>query len=831
MHVLDLETKAWSHPTISLPDGKALPGIFSLSMTRIGKKLYLFGGRTGLFETTGDLYRYDPETQEIERIVAKNAPKPRQGHSAVAYEDKIVVYGGNDGSTSWLADVHIYDTTTNVWDQVTSAPVSSEGHKAVVVGNKMYVFGGYNGEKNWLDEIKVLDLDNPNGKWLTLSTRLPSPRAYLSASAIGHLIYIFGGISKSIYLQDTLLFDASTESWVEGPVLGEEVEARTGHCTVAYKSKVVLFGGSKTWKQRYNDVRVLETMPPEQEAAKPEQGGLLDTIDNLVKSINLFISGANSTLSEEEQRSVQESETNLRELLSGDDLFEQFADVPQQIINCQDIQNKYNTILDIKNGISVLSVNISTVIGQVESIKKQYDEVRDGLLRDSTWLNTELRGLRKLQDDEQYAHELSERNKQALQNAQHNLNEKKLVLRNLQSTLSAKNQTITALEREKNSLDEGLKRKQRLLDDRNSILEQDTLNEQNILLDINNLNAELARLNIEIEYRVGNITRITEQINSIANKEHELNKAIKPQLDAEKKRNEYLASLNAYNDELHHLVDVIKSLEPTDELEEEIKKPCTAADNDLLSKTESLIKKARDGLREQRTTLEQQLAALQSELKQLRDQTTLHAEKKETLHAEHRGIEMRLKIKNKERLETEREVARMKEVLRTKAETYGAEKIGFERDVGDVKALQDTVAELTKDLAAKQSESEAHHLFERDLSDQIHRKKAELTKKQQELQESLNYATQLDDQLAALRKQIKATEAEYNVSSREIKDARNKLLQAQDEARAIFCKALEDENEQLRQRIEELEGQIRNLENPQVESEEQAQDQQTEEQN
>ncbi len=62
----------------------------------------------------------------------------RQDHAAAAYNGKIYVFGGWDGSTA-LSTVEIYDPATDSWSFGKSIPVTMVRPSATVIGNKIYV--------------------------------------------------------------------------------------------------------------------------------------------------------------------------------------------------------------------------------------------------------------------------------------------------------------------------------------------------------------------------------------------------------------------------------------------------------------------------------------------------------------------------------------------------------------------------------------------------------------------------------------------------------------------------------------------------------------------
>jgi N-acetylneuraminic acid mutarotase len=80
----------------------------------------------------------------IPSIIRGEAPM-RQFHTASVIENMMFVFGGGDGKY-WLNDLLIFDLTTLEW----SGPVATQGiapvgrlqHSAITYEKKIYIFGG-----------------------------------------------------------------------------------------------------------------------------------------------------------------------------------------------------------------------------------------------------------------------------------------------------------------------------------------------------------------------------------------------------------------------------------------------------------------------------------------------------------------------------------------------------------------------------------------------------------------------------------------------------------------------------------------------------------------
>lgn len=87
------------------------------------------------------------KTLKWELIHARGeVPSTRDDHSAVIYENSMVIFGGfsTDGERS--NDVYRYYFKDNKWEKVNmlgiDAPEPRAGHSALVFGDSMVIFGG-----------------------------------------------------------------------------------------------------------------------------------------------------------------------------------------------------------------------------------------------------------------------------------------------------------------------------------------------------------------------------------------------------------------------------------------------------------------------------------------------------------------------------------------------------------------------------------------------------------------------------------------------------------------------------------------------------------------
>lgn len=164
---------------------------------------------------------------------------PRRQHSAVvgavSGSDKMIVYGGSDGTTV-LDTVQMYDLATNAWDVAVPAASATArvDHTAVWTGSQMIIFGGVNGGP--LADGWSFD----NGIWNPLAGAGPSPRFGHTAVWIDGRMIVWGGNNAG---------DLNSGGIHDGAAWNLELAAipasRTYHTAVATSdNRMLVWGGT-----------------------------------------------------------------------------------------------------------------------------------------------------------------------------------------------------------------------------------------------------------------------------------------------------------------------------------------------------------------------------------------------------------------------------------------------------------------------------------------------------------------------------------------------------------------------------------------------------------
>ena len=128
--IFDPSTNTWSLG----PSFKG--GRYLHATTTYNGKIYLIGGdswETGSATVYNDIQVYDPKTNTWTSKTPM--PTPYSGLSAIAYNGKIYVFGGN-------AMARVYDINSDSWQDVTSNHDSSDNFSVCLYNNIIYRFGG-----------------------------------------------------------------------------------------------------------------------------------------------------------------------------------------------------------------------------------------------------------------------------------------------------------------------------------------------------------------------------------------------------------------------------------------------------------------------------------------------------------------------------------------------------------------------------------------------------------------------------------------------------------------------------------------------------------------
>lgn len=191
-------------------------------------------------------------------------PTGRASHSSVVYDNKMIVFGGHDGS-NFRNDVWEFQLDTSEWSAVTTSGTNippRNNHEAVVFGDKMIVFGGATGAGRAADSNALFTLDLKTYVWSQIPNSGTWPEKVCQHSSIvyGDKMIVFGGIGPSGMFDgdDVWSLDMNSYQWQKLTTSGQEKPSeRYAHSSIFYNNKMFVFSGETSGGKADNTVWVL----------------------------------------------------------------------------------------------------------------------------------------------------------------------------------------------------------------------------------------------------------------------------------------------------------------------------------------------------------------------------------------------------------------------------------------------------------------------------------------------------------------------------------------------------------------------------------------------
>ena len=227
-----------------------------------GSQMIVWGGMTreGLVPTS-TIYnngaRYNPVANTWSALTTTAAPAPRFGHTAAWMGNRMVIWGGSDG-TNGLDSGGRYFPSLNTWSNMTLAgrPTPRQGHKHVITASEMILWGGQDTNNLFLDIGGRYD--PASDVWqATARTGDRSARRGHTAVWTGSDFLVWGGFDGEGFLNGGGRFNPMLNLWT--PMSPTNAPAgRLGHTAVWTGTEMIVWGGSNTTLlnsgARYNPV-------------------------------------------------------------------------------------------------------------------------------------------------------------------------------------------------------------------------------------------------------------------------------------------------------------------------------------------------------------------------------------------------------------------------------------------------------------------------------------------------------------------------------------------------------------------------------------------------
>jgi N-acetylneuraminic acid mutarotase len=194
--------------------------------------LYAIGGYSPPnFTPTSSVFAYD-ESHDV-WIGHERLPEPRGASAAVAVDGKIIVVGGV-GLNGHIDSIAIYDPVTDTWKHGAPIPTLRDHLTAGAVGGIVYAIAGRRTEN--FDMVEAYDLKT--NRWTTRA-KMPSARGGLGSAVLNGQIYTYGGERPGAFANQER-YDPQTNTWTVLPPLPTP---RHGLGVATFSGKIYVIAG------------------------------------------------------------------------------------------------------------------------------------------------------------------------------------------------------------------------------------------------------------------------------------------------------------------------------------------------------------------------------------------------------------------------------------------------------------------------------------------------------------------------------------------------------------------------------------------------------------
>ncbi|XP_054290142.1 attractin-like protein 1 [Macrosteles quadrilineatus] len=229
--------------------------------------LYIVGGESYNRSQMMYIYDFNGNVWETPHLESRNIPRPRYGHSAVLFGDKIYMYGGVKFGGEVCRELWAFDVSAKSWENITvkaepclpnstnlCGPMHSAGHTATLVTNKqkkserMVVIFGHSPIYGYLNTVQEYHFGTR--VWsIVQTTGFPVKGGYGHSAAwdsITQRIYVYGGLvydsnATPALSQSLYAYEPFTHVW---RMLTPATSARFLHTASFLNGLMLVFGGN-----------------------------------------------------------------------------------------------------------------------------------------------------------------------------------------------------------------------------------------------------------------------------------------------------------------------------------------------------------------------------------------------------------------------------------------------------------------------------------------------------------------------------------------------------------------------------------------------------------
>jgi N-acetylneuraminic acid mutarotase len=175
-------------------------------------------------------------------------PVPRFGLHSGVVDGKIYVTGGTTNETDAvsMATMHVYDPAADHWTAVTDMPTARGFFGTAVNSRRLHAIGGSLNMQEQDPGIGMHEVYDPGTDSWTRAADMPTPRADLTANAVGGKIYAIGG-TRHVGIEALGMveeYDAESDTWTRK---ADMPTPRLHLSSAVIDDKIYVVGGGSEW--------------------------------------------------------------------------------------------------------------------------------------------------------------------------------------------------------------------------------------------------------------------------------------------------------------------------------------------------------------------------------------------------------------------------------------------------------------------------------------------------------------------------------------------------------------------------------------------------------